>query len=786
MGPIIRGTLAAVLGFAGTAHAASGQFNFVTGEVALFKVSGQRLEAARGIEVDRGDRIVTGANGMAQLTMIDNARLSLRPNSDFRIEQYVQRPDSDEGVVLSLARGTLRTFTGLLSGLRREKFVMRTRVATVGIRGSGNILHACVAAQCDPSIRDDKAPPDSEVTVNHTIEGSHSVTNLVDGVPGLPPQQGGAQTVVTGPGQTVLVQGQNPPRNIPTPQFIADTAANPTGAAKGAAAGPASAGGTRNFAPGDVGGLPAAQQNPNPLVGNNGLGFVTIDAGGNLAFDNSNLQDVVIAGGGVVSGQAARNDLALEGGDPSRLRGFHAYPAGLIALDPSMSAGTLADSHSVSVGGSIVMGRWEGASLGLLGGSGPVPGSLHWIYGPSGYPGYLSEALTGTAAYTLAAATSPTNQNNTAGTLGSATLNVNFTNRTLNLGLAVTMPAAGGNGGGSWNLTAQGVPFALNSFFASTQDRLVVVNGNGASSASNGSLFGDVEGSFVSSNLQGAILGYGFTDQTATNPANHNSVSGVAALTGPPQNGGAAYREGRVSDPAGSLGFGFTQSYATTDRPEEVSSNANGAVSAFAAPFAGLGGHAGYALGTAQVVQSGADPETGLVWGRWSGGNATVTGANGSTQSLNLNGQSLHYIFAGTQQGPVSLPLTGSAGYDVLGATSPTDGSGHVGTLGSATLDVNFTNRTAASTVNVSIAGQNWIGTAPGMPIYRDQYFSASTGIPGIQNLSPLTITCTPGCGSGAIGSFDGFFTGRTGQRAGMIYNLGGVQGAIAFARRGG
>jgi hypothetical protein len=37
-----------------------------------------------------------------------------------------------------------------------------------------------------------------------------------------------------------------------------------------------------------------------------------------------------------------------------------------------------------------------------------------------------------------------------------------------------------------------------------------------------------------------------------------------------------------------------------------------------------------------------------------------------------------------------------------------------------------------------------------------------------------------------ATGSFDGFFTGRSGQRAGMMYNLGGNQGAVAFGRRGG
>ena len=49
-----------------------------------------------------------------------------------------------------------------------------------------------------------------------------------------------------------------------------------------------------------------------------------------------------------------------------------------------------------------------------------------------------------------------------------------------------------------------------------------------------------------------------------------------------------------------------------------------------------------------------------------------------------------------------------------------------------------------------------------------------------------VSVLDTSSCGAGATGSFDGFFTGRTGQRAGMMYNLGGVQGAVAFGRRGG
>ncbi len=773
------------------AEAASGEFAFVTGEVSLVKANGQRSTPVRGTAVDPGDRITTGANGMAQLTMVDQARLSLRPNTSFAIEAYPERRDGGENAVLSLARGTLRAFTGLIASNNRDRFVMKTRVATVGIRGSGNILYACEAKECDDSVTGAGGPTEGAITVNHTIEGSHAVANVVPGSPaGTPPQQGGAATLITGPGQTVLVRGAEPPRYIPTPAFIADAATNMTNAKAGDASGAASnAGPTRNFAPSDTPMLPVAQQNPAPLVGNNGLGFPIIDASSNLTADPLALRDVILSVGTPFAGQATGPDLDFTG---LEFRGYRAYVGGSpasaaaqSAIHPYINGGTLRDNGNIAVGGgAISYGRYENGALSFAGpGAGvAIPGSIHFIHGPSGYPAYLSDVLTGTATYTLAGGTSPTNQSNTVGALGSATINVNFSNRTLDLAMALSLPAGGSNPGGRWSVSADGVSLALNTFAGSTSDRMVIINGTGDNSRTNDRLTGGFQGSLVGTGLAGIIMGYGIADTTSNNSGNWNFVTGVAGFTGPAQNGAATFREGRISDPAGTL-TEFVRTYATTNRPEEVVSDTTGRVTAFSAPYAGTGSHAAYALGSAQVLQAGADPETGLVWGRWSGGTATVNG-----QALDLSNRSLHYIFAGTQSGPVALPLTGSAAYDMIGSTSPTDGNGRVGTLGSAALNANFTNRTVDASVALNINGQAWTGSASNMPIYREQYFSAYTGtpLPGGINPAPLSLGCTPSCGQGASGSFDGFFSGRTGQRAGLMYNLGGNQGAVAFGRRGG
>jgi hypothetical protein len=347
------------------------------------------------------------------------------------------------------------------------------------------------------------------------------------------------------------------------------------------------------------------------------------------------------------------------------------------------------------------------------------------------------------------------------------------------------MPSAGGNAGGSWQLTAQNVPLAFNTFFASTSDRLTIVNGNGVSSQNTSNIYGSFQGGFVGSGLNGVIAGYNFSDQTSTNPNNFNTVTGVVGFQGPGQNAAAQYRDGLVSDPTGVLLSGLVANYGTTNRPEEVTADAQGRVTAFTAPFSSFGGHQPYSIGTSSVAQFGTDAETGLVWGRWSGGVAVIN-AGGAQQPLPLAGRSLHYVFSGVQNGPVALPLTGTATYSLIGSTSPTDLSGNVGTLNSATLNANFTARSVDTNVNLTIAGQTIVGSATNVPIYREQYFSAFRGSapPGLPTPQLLNITCTPSCPN-AAGSIDGFFAGRNAQGAGLMYNLNRVTGAAAFRRAG-
>ena len=183
--------------------AVAGTLDFVAGDVRIRSAEGVERVARKGDLVNVGDHVITGALGNAQLRMIDKAYLAVRPESELDIKdyRYSERSDGSENALLSLVRGTMRAFTGSITSLNRERFVMATPTATIGIRGSGNVLHF------SPTLG----------TLNHTIEGSHAVSSVN--------QQGQViGTIITTPGQTVQVLQNQPPARVSTPPFLLQAA----------------------------------------------------------------------------------------------------------------------------------------------------------------------------------------------------------------------------------------------------------------------------------------------------------------------------------------------------------------------------------------------------------------------------------------------------------------------------------------------------------------------------------------------------------------------------------
>lgn len=112
--------------------------------------------------IESGDLVATAADSFARLKFTDGGEITLRPNTQLRVDNYVfdrSRPDQDSAI-FSLLKGGLRTITGLVGSRKRESYEMRTVTATVGIRGTGYGAQLCQGDCQDLLTEEGEIPPD--------------------------------------------------------------------------------------------------------------------------------------------------------------------------------------------------------------------------------------------------------------------------------------------------------------------------------------------------------------------------------------------------------------------------------------------------------------------------------------------------------------------------------------------------------------------------------------------------------------------------------------------------
>ena len=105
--------------------------------------AGVRVPLAAGTRVNQGDRIVTNADGYLGITMRDDTLLTLGPGSVLALDTFGFDPKTHEGSFLaSLTKGVLSVVTGLIAKRSPESFVVKTRISTMGVRGTEFIIEA--------------------------------------------------------------------------------------------------------------------------------------------------------------------------------------------------------------------------------------------------------------------------------------------------------------------------------------------------------------------------------------------------------------------------------------------------------------------------------------------------------------------------------------------------------------------------------------------------------------------------------------------------------------------
>ena len=126
-----------------TVHASVGKIIMAIGDVSINR-SGQLIPAKKDTVVEVGDAIVTAGTSNAQVKFNDGAIVALRPNTEFKVNEYKfsGKPDGTEKADVSLTRGGVRAVTGAIGRSNRDNLKVNAAVATIGIRGTGfNILY---------------------------------------------------------------------------------------------------------------------------------------------------------------------------------------------------------------------------------------------------------------------------------------------------------------------------------------------------------------------------------------------------------------------------------------------------------------------------------------------------------------------------------------------------------------------------------------------------------------------------------------------------------------------
>lgn len=121
-----------------------GQVSLLIGEARLVRRDGSSLLLRQGGQVAVGDRIETTANGHVHVRFVDNAVVSVRPESVLEVQSYrfdAANPQANE-VRLKVAQGVSRSISGAATDADKSRFRLNTPIAAIGVRGTDFIVQA--------------------------------------------------------------------------------------------------------------------------------------------------------------------------------------------------------------------------------------------------------------------------------------------------------------------------------------------------------------------------------------------------------------------------------------------------------------------------------------------------------------------------------------------------------------------------------------------------------------------------------------------------------------------
>ncbi|MBX9905203.1 MAG: FecR family protein [Burkholderiales bacterium] len=733
------------LGLATTAHAADvGRVLLAAGNAVAVR-GNQTVSLTYGAMIQDKDLLRTGAASNLQVRFSDESIVSLKENSELRIDdfRFSGKEDGNERGFLSLLKGGLRTVTGLVGRANHANYRLSTVTATIGIRGTD---YAATLCQGDCRNSDGSLAKDGLYGRTHGI--SHG-TNHID-VSNERDQKS------FGINENFYVADA---KSIVEPLLVApDFVSNKLESRKQGGTKSASGGsGTEQATTGGAASesrpsttpeaLPQLQFVATQSLGPQGTPAVLPPANGWVViYPFFSTAEAVFDGNKDVGVYNSLNQLLSYG------------TAGIAPYGTSGGAIVDTGSYIYPNGQVLTWGRWTGNTQILTLGGTPLS-NVPVLFGTATGLTQGNSSLqpsSGTATYTYVGGPSPVDAGGNTGTLTSSSLTLNFTAQSATYsmsanfsGAAFTVSGIGsrtygirtGDFGGSLSGTCTGIYCA------------------------NPSVSGGFDiGTGGPNGYELAVVGGGFNGTLAGPVVFLNSYQSNSFTPGPSgQTGELAFASATPSF-ANNTGTGSLSQFSGTN----LIAFGNGS------PGSALSG----SLGAGTVIETGStllvDGST-MNWGRWSGSTTVFPSPNTGVTSPPTG---VPYVVG---NGNTVLPISGSFTYTFAGGPNPVNTSGAIGLFSGGALNISFgaTSGTiaVATPLTLAVGGVNYSLTTCTACTF--------TNSPAITNTMSLSGTCVGGvCSASAPASSNatGVFVGPQGAGLALAGNIFSPAPTVAFA----
>lgn len=176
--------LCMLLGFADWANAVQvGNVVFARGASGIER-GDEILLMGNGTEIHEGDLLTIGQRSFAVIEFTDGTKMTLRPNTKFKVETFTQK-EEEQSALFNLFKGGLRAVTGLIAKSGDDAFTVDTPVAAIAIRGTDFSARLCDEACIAQAEQMQATKPDTATPVVGRVgllQGELKATSLTGAV----------------------------------------------------------------------------------------------------------------------------------------------------------------------------------------------------------------------------------------------------------------------------------------------------------------------------------------------------------------------------------------------------------------------------------------------------------------------------------------------------------------------------------------------------------------------------------------------------------------------------